>query len=207
MNKTISISVPISSQVLTVVKGKDGVNWCVFRYMCNALGIDTSGQWKSIKDKKTINIEKHKVGIKKLNRDAWVVKVDEIQIWLDSLDLTHFSPTLRTNLTWAKEELVGHINKALSKPARQITKAPSEIPAIPENNPDFDDLFEPFERETIHELIYSMIIPTTYMEIIDALTKKFNSSKLKDAISKMDWPKHENPALALAIVHALVGEI
>ena len=203
MDKTISVSVPISSQVLTVVKGKDGINWCVFRYICKALGIDTSGQWKSIKDKKTMYIEKRKVGTKELNRDAWVVKVDEIQIWLDSLDLTHFSPTLRTNLIWARENLVEHINKALSKPTR-VVKAPNETPAIPENNSDFDDLFE---RETIQNLIYSMIIPATYMEIIDALLKKFNSEKLKGAINKMNGSKYESPDIALAIVHALVGEI
>lgn len=97
-NKLVTIPVPGTSNPIMAVQ-KDGTEWAAARHICNALGIDWSGQAAKLKNKNWATVENiSTVGADGKNRDMAMVDRRTLTMWLATIDTNRVSEAARPTL-------------------------------------------------------------------------------------------------------------
>lgn len=96
--KLVTIPVPGTNNPIMAVQ-KDGTEWAAARHICNALGIDWSGQAAKLKNKNWATVENiSTVGADGKNRDMAMVDRRTLTMWLATIDTNRVSEAARPTL-------------------------------------------------------------------------------------------------------------
>lgn len=96
--KLVTIPVPGTNNPIMAVQ-KDGTEWAAARHICNALGIDWSGQAAKLKNKNWATVENiSTVGADGKNRDMAMVDRRTLTMWLATIDTNRVSDLARPTL-------------------------------------------------------------------------------------------------------------
>lgn len=94
----VTIPVPGTNNPIMAVQ-KDGTEWAAARHICNALGIDWSGQAAKLKNKNWATVENiSTVGADGKNRDMAMVDRRTLTMWLATIDTNRVSEAARPTL-------------------------------------------------------------------------------------------------------------
>ena len=91
----VTIPIPGTNNPIMAVQ-KDGTEWAAARHICNALGIDWSGQAAKLKNKNWATVENiSTVGADGKNRDMAMVDRRTLTMWLATIDTNRVSEAAR----------------------------------------------------------------------------------------------------------------
>lgn len=97
-DQLVTIPVPGTSNPIMAVQ-HDGTEWAAARHICNALGIDWSGQAAKLKNKNWATVENiSTVGADGKNRDMAMVDRRTLTMWLATIDTNRVSEAARPTL-------------------------------------------------------------------------------------------------------------